>query len=238
MPTILTVTKKEFEDLFYSPIAYVFLTVFLFLSFWLFFTNLFSTGQASMRPLFGSFPLLLLIFLPAITMSQWAEEKKRGTLETLLTLPIRDRDLILGKWLATFLFLAVALLLTLPACLTVSFMGNIDGGMVLASYLGIFLMGGCYLAVGLFISSLTENQIIAFILTTVVLFVFYLMGSPLVLNYVPQSLSPLFSFISLSGHYESSVRGVIDSRDVLYSLSFAWFFIYLNQLSLESRQWH
>lgn len=238
MHAIFTIAKKELKDSFFSPIAYVFITVFLFLSFWFFFSNFFLIAQANLRTFFGPAPLLLLVFLPSISMSRWSEEKKSGTLEILLTLPVRDIEVVLGKFLSSLLFFSIVLILTLPLIFIVALLGDIDPGPVVGGYLGLFFLGSACLAVGLFISSLTENQIIAFIITVVVLFILYLMGESIFLNYIPEALKPVFSSLSLSNHFESLSRGVIDSRDLIYYLSLTGFFIYLNQLSLESRRWH
>lgn len=238
MNTILSITKKEFRDFFYSPIVYVFGAVFLFLSFWIFFANFFVMGQATLRFFFSWTPLLFLIFLPSITMSRWSEEKKSGTLETLLTLPVREWEVLLGKFLSSWLILGVVLLLTFPLWITVSLLGDLDPGPVAGGYIGLLFLGGACLSIGLFFSSLTENQIIAFITTSVVLFLLYLVGEPIVLHITPGFLKPIFSFLSLSSHFESIARGVIDSRDIIYYLSVAGFFFALNYLSLESRKWN
>lgn len=238
MNPIFTIAKKELRDMFYSPIAYVFTTVFLFLSFWLFFSNLFPAGQASLRMLFIWVPILFLLFLPSITMGKWAEEKKTGTQEILLTLPITDLEVILGKFLSSLIFVIFNIVLLLTAWVTVSLYGEVDQGPVLGGAIGLILLASACLSIGLFISSCTENQIIAFILTTVSLFILYLLGEPLVLNYMPEFLKPLLSYSSLSSHFASITRGVIDSRDVLYYLSVTGFFLFLNFLSIESRKWN
>lgn len=237
MNTILTIAKKEFKETFFSPIAYVFISVFLFMSYWIFFSNFFIQGQASLRQLFNFVPILFLIFLPSTTMGRWSEEKKSGTLETLFTLPVKDFEVVLGKFLAVFLFMCISILLTVPAAITASIIGDLDWGVVAGGYLGLIFLGASYLSIGLFISSLTENQIVAFIVSVVFLFLMYFLGAQIVLNYMPDFLASFLSFVSLHYHFESIARGVIDSRDVLYYLSMTGFFIYLNVLSLERRQW-
>ncbi|MBI2339696.1 MAG: ABC transporter permease subunit [Deltaproteobacteria bacterium] len=237
MNPILTIAKKEYRDTFHSPIAYVFISVFLFLGFWLFFANFFVQGEASLRSFFSWVPVLFIVFLPSVTMGRWAEEKKSGTIEILLTQPITEPQVVLGKFLAVFFFSATAILLTLPLAVTVGILGNLDWGPVIGSYAGLFLAAGAYLAIGLFISSLTENQIVAFILTVIALFILYFLGAEIVLMYVPEFLSPLFAMASIYAHFESLSRGVIDLRDILYYLSVAGFFILLNTMSLESRKW-
>ncbi len=237
MSPILTIAKKEYREFFYSPIAYVFTSVFLFLTFWVFFANFFPLGQASLRFFFSWVPLLFLFFLPSITMSRWADEKKTGTLEILLTLPLQDGQIVMGKFVACLLILATILAATFPICITVSLLGNLDYGPVIGGYAGLFLMGATCMSIGLFLSSLTENQIIAFVTTVVVLLLFYLLGEMMVLNYVPQALKGMVSAISLSSHFASTARGVIDSQDIIYFFSLTGFFLYLNVLSIGSRRW-
>lgn len=235
--TTWTIARKEFISYFESPIAYIFITVFLVLTQWLFFRGFFVINQASMREFFGLVPIVFLLFVPAVTMRLWAEEKKLGTLELLLTFPVKDWEVVLGKYLASFCFLAVSVLLTLPLAITVIALGHPDIGAMIGGYLGCLLMGGAYLAIGLWISGLTQNQIVAFIITAVICFAFYIIGDPMVLSSVPQALVPFFANLSIGSHFESIGRGVVDSRDLLYYLSIIGFFLFLNVRSVESRQW-
>lgn len=236
MKPILTLANKELKELFSSPIAYVFITVFLFLSFWLYFSNIFIIGQATIRPFFAWTPVLFIIFLPSVTMGKWADEKKTGTFELLMTLPTSDWQIILGKFLATIFFLLIVLVLTLPLPLTISLLGDLDIGQVTGSYIGIFLLGLSYLAFGLFISSLTKNQIIAFLISVLTLFLFYILAEPIVTNYLPDFLVPAVQFASFSRHFESMARGVIDSRDMIFFVSVIGLFLYLNWVSLNMRR--
>jgi ABC-2 type transport system permease protein len=237
MRNMLTIFQKEFKSYFNSPIAYIFIITFLLFSSWLFFRTFFLIGQAHMRPLFGILPWLFLILAPAITMRAWAEEKKMGTMEVLMTLPLKDYEIVLGKFLASFIFLIIAVLLTFPLALTIYFLGKPDNGTIIGGYLGACLMGGAYLAIGLFISSLTQNQIIAFIVSIVVCFAFLIIGEDIVLMSAPAILSPVFTYLGLGAHFESISRGVIDSRDLLYYSSVIGFFLFLNTLAIESRKW-
>jgi ABC-2 type transport system permease protein len=234
---MFTIFQKEFKSYFNSPIAYIFIITFLLFSSWLFFRTFFLIGQAHMRPLFGILPWLFLILAPAITMRAWAEEKKMGTMEVLMTLPLKDYEIVLGKFLASFIFLIIAVLLTLPLALTIYFLGKPDNGTIVGGYLGACLMGGAYLAIGLFISSLTQNQIVAFIVSIVVCFAFLIIGEDIVLMSAPAILSPVFTYLGLGAHFESISRGVIDSRDLLYYSSIIGFFLFLNTLAIESRKW-
>ncbi|OGQ07600.1 MAG: ABC transporter [Deltaproteobacteria bacterium RIFCSPLOWO2_12_FULL_40_28] len=237
MKNIFTITKKEFLETFFSPLAYVFLVVFVVLVYWFFFSDLFLLNQASLRGVFNWVPLIFLVFLPAITMGKWSEEKKSGTLEILLTLPVKDFEIVLGKFLSSFLFLLVALFLTTPLVGLVALLGDLDGGAIWGGYLGLIFLGAASLAIGLFISSLTESAIIAFIISFLILFGLLLIGESVVLSFLPKLFASFLSSLSLSQHFQSIARGVIDSRDVLYYLSLAGYFLFLNVLSLESRKW-
>lgn len=237
MQNINAIFKKEFRSYFNSPIAYIFITFFLAISSWLFFRGFFISGQAEMRVFFGFMPWIFLFFIPAVTMKLWAEEKKLGTAEILMTLPIRDYEVVLGKFLASFGLLAVTALFSLGLPFSVIYLGDPDGGTIVCGYLGLILMGGAYLAIGLFASTLTENQIIAFILGISACFVLLIIGEDIVLFSTPDWLFPIFSYLGLSAHYSSILRGVIDSRDIIYYLSITGFFLYLSTLSVESRKW-
>ena len=237
MRNFYAIFKKEFKSYFNLPIAYIYITVFLVLSHWLFLRVFFIADQASMRNFFGIMPWMFLFFIPAITMRLWAEEKKLGTMEILMTLPIRNHEVVLGKFCASFCFLILTVALSFPLIITVAVLGDPDGGPIIGSYLGVLLMGGAYLAIGLFISSLTENQIIAFIISIVVIFVLIIIGEDMVLFSVPGFLVPIFSYLSLGAHFDSIGRGVIDSRDLIYYFSVIGFFLYLNVRKLETGKW-
>lgn len=237
MKTTLTIAKREFAHYFLSPIAYVFITVFLSLNYWLFFSDFFVQAQATLRQFFTWTPVLFLIFIPAITMNLWAEEKKMGTLEILLTLPVRDWEVTLGKFFGALFFLGVTLITTTPLVATVWALGELDLGPVIGGYMGLVFLGMLCIAVGLYFSSLTSNAIIAFILSFLVLFIFYIIGEPFVLNQLPAGLGPFLASVSLGTHFKSISRGLIDSRDILYYLTASGFFLYLSVMSLESRKW-
>jgi ABC-2 type transport system permease protein len=234
MRNILTIFQKEFKSYFNSPIAYIFIITFILFSSWLFFRTFFLVGQAHLRPLFSIFPWL---FLPSITMRAWAEEKKMGTIEVLMTLPLKDYEVVVGKFLASFFFMITTVVLTFPLAITVYSLGNPDTGSIIGGYIGAILMGGAYLAIGLFCSSLTKNQIVAFIISTVSCFILLIIGEDIVLMSAPDTVAPLFSYLGLGTHFESISRGVIDSRDLIYYFSTIGFFLFLNTLALESRKW-
>ncbi|MDX1778851.1 MAG: ABC transporter permease subunit [Thermodesulfobacteriota bacterium] len=237
MRNILTIFQKEFKSYFNSPIAYIFIITFILFSSWLFFRTFFLIGQAHLRPLFSIFPWLFLILAPSITMRAWAEEKKMGTIEVLMTLPLKDYEVVVGKFLASFFFMITTVVLTFPLAVTVYSLGNPDTGSIIGGYIGAILMGGAYLAIGLFCSSLTKNQIVAFIISTVSCFILLIIGEDIVLMSAPDTVAPLFSYLGLGTHFESISRGVIDSRDLIYYFSTIGFFLFLNTLALESRKW-
>lgn len=231
----LTVAKREYKAYFLSPIAYVYLVTFLVIANWIFFRAFFVIGQADMRPLFGMMPWIFLFFVPAVSMSKWAEERKQGTLELLFTLPIDDICIVIAKFLAGLGLIATALALTTPIVMTIAMLGNMDMGATIGGYLGLLFLGGAYLSIGLAISSLTENQIIAFILGVAGSFVVLIIGTPLVIGGKASVLTHILQYAGLATHFESISRGVLDSRDVVYYLSVIGFFLYLNLKILKTK---
>lgn len=235
--SIKPIYKRELAAYFNSPIAYIFIGVFLIVANWLFFQNFFLAGQASMRQYFGLLPWIFLFLTPAITMRVWAEEKLSGTEELLLTLPVRDGEVVLAKFLSSLTFLGIALGLSLSIPISVASLGNMDWGPVIGGYVGAILLGGAYLSLGLFISSLTKNQIVAFILGLASCFLVFIIGADFVTNSVAGWLGWLFNFFGISSHFYNIARGVIDTRDVIYYASFMGFFLWLNVKAVESRNW-
>jgi ABC-2 type transport system permease protein len=236
MNAIAAIFKKEFVSYFISPIAYVFIVVFLIGTNFMYFQSFFLINQADMRNYFGLLPWVFLFFVPAITMRGWAEEKKSKTVELLLTWPVSDAQVVLGKFLAALAFLAATVALSVTIPVTLFIIGSPDPGPIIGGYAGALLMGAAYLAIGLWVSSHTENQIVAFILAWVAIFVLMIIGHPVVTLKAPEFLVPLFSFLGLFTHFESIERGVIDSRDVIYYLSMTGVFLFLNAQSLGGRK--
>ena len=185
MRQFLSITKRELISYFATPVAYVFITIFLLLSglFTFYLGNFFEIGQASLGSFFEWHPWLYLFLVPAITMRLWSEEKKSGTIELLTTLPVSTLNIVLGKFMAAWLFTLLALTLTFPMWITVNYLGNPDNGVIMASYIGSLLMSGGYLSIGIFISSLTKNQVIAFIVSVTVCFLFKVSGLQIVLDF-------------------------------------------------------
>jgi len=237
MRNTVPVFKRELASYFNSPIAYIYLTVFISLSSWLFLKAFFLIGEASMRNFFGLLPWVFFFFVPAVTMRSWAEEKKSGTLELLLTLPLGDVEVVVGKFLAGLAFLGLSLALSVVLPIVVAALGDPDPGQIFGGYLGAVLLGSAYLAIGLFVSSLTENQIVAFIVSVVAVFALFVLGEDFVLFGLPDRLVPVFSYLSLGGHFDSVARGVLDTRDIIYYLSVIGLFLYLNVKSIEARRW-
>lgn len=232
---IYPIFKKELKSYFVSPVAYIVLTVFLLISGWFFSSSFFLINQATLRGGFSIIPIIFIFFAPAITMRLIAEEKKSGTIELLVTMPVRDSEIILGKFFAALALLSVAVLLTFPYAIIVSFLGDLDWGPVIGGYLGLILMGAAYLAIGLFASTLTENQVVAFIIG--LFFVFTLFMLDKVLIFVPQGLVSILEYLSIEYHFTNISRGVIDSRDIIYYLSLIIFTLFLAIRGLGNRRW-
>jgi ABC-2 type transport system permease protein len=235
MSPALTISRREIRTYFNSPVAYIVVTVFTIITGYLFFTQLLLEQQADMRGFFGSMPLLFMFLAPAITMRLLADEKSSGTLELLITMPVRDWEVVLGKFLAAMALVCSALALTLVFAISVRLFGPLDRGPTIGGYLGLLLMGGAYVAIGVMCSAFTRNSIVAFIVSFAISFALFLFGH--VVQFVPQALQPLVSFLSISKHFENISRGVIDSRDVIYYLSVMGVSLLLATLSLESRRW-
>jgi ABC-2 type transport system permease protein len=231
----LAITKRELRTYFNSPVAYIVVTVFMLFAGWFFFSGLGIEKQAEMRGYFGLAPLFFSLLIPAITMRLLAEERGSGTLELLITMPVRDWEVVVGKFLAAFALLAVLVGLTLCYAFTVSLVGPLDKGPAYAGYFGLLLMGGAYVGIGVMASALTRNQIVAFILGFGISFAFYIFGQ--ILQVVPPALQPLISFLSMSVHFDSIGRGVIDTRDVIFYLSVMAISLVIATVSLESRKW-
>ncbi|MFC1466739.1 MAG: Gldg family protein [Candidatus Brachytrichaceae bacterium NZ_4S206] len=239
MKTILAIARKEWNNYFSSPQALIFIGVFLAASLFIFFwgETFFARGVAEMRPLFRWMPLLLIFLVAALTMRQWSEEQRSGSLEMLLTLPVPTWQLVAGKFLAVMGLVALALALTLPLTFTVALLGNLDWGPVIGGYIAALLMASAYAAIGLFVSSRTDNQIVALIVTALVGGAFYLIGSPLVVDFVSGSTAEFFRALGTGSRFESIERGVIDLRDLAYYVTLALIFLTLNAWSLDRKRW-
>lgn len=242
MKNSIAIFKRELSSYFATPVAYVFIVIFLIMSGALTFYlgNFYERGQADLISFFNFHPWLYLFLVPAISMRLWAEERKSGSIELLMTLPISVGQSVTGKYLAAWVFIGLALVLTFPIWITVNYLGDPDNGVIFAAYIGSFLMAGGFLAIGACISAMTKNQVIAFIITVVICFIFLLAGSPLVLNFfkawMPQSIVDAISSLSFLTHYISISKGVIDLRDVIYYFTLIGFWLYANALVVDMKK--
>lgn len=239
MRNIWVIMRRELTGYFATPVAYVFLVIFLALtgSFTFYVGNFFERGQADLQSFFTYQPWLYLVLIPAISMRLWAEERKSGTAELLLTLPISMSEAVLGKFLAAWCFTALALALTFPIWITVNLLGSPDNGVIFAGYLGSLLMAGAYLAIGACFSALSKNQVVAFVVSAAVCFLFTLSGTPLVLNFfagwAPQVAVDIVAGFSFLTHYAAVSRGVIDLRDIVFFASLIGVFLYANTILVD-----
>ena len=242
MNSLSVILKRELASYFATPLAYVFIVIFLMLagSFTFFFGNFFQNGQADLRAFFAYHPWLYLFLVPALSMRLWAEERKSGTLELLMTLPLTLRDMVLGKFLAAWIFTGIALVLTFPIWITVNYLGDPDNGVIVAGYLGSWLMGGSMLAIGACISATTKNQVIAFIITVVVCFLFMMSGLEMVQGWLqgwaPITLSNAVASLSTYAHYQSIQRGVLDLRDLMYFLILIGGWLLANAIVIDMKK--
>jgi ABC-2 type transport system permease protein len=233
------VLARELRAYFDSPIAYVFLTAFAGAALFTFFNveAFFARGVADLRGLFGPLPFVLILLVPAITMRLWSEEQKQGTLEVLLTLPARDHELVLGKFLASWLLLAVGLGLTLVLAISVALSGRLDWGPVIGGYIGALLLGAAYLAAGQFLSALTENQILAFILTLLVCLALYGVGTEAFSGLFADRTATILRAVGTGSRFQSIARGVIDVRDLAYYASLTALFLAACVMAVRTRRW-
>jgi len=239
---ISTIARRELASYFASPVAYVFLVIFLLLTGFFTFTAgaFFERGEASLASFFMWHPWLYLVLVPAVGMRLWSEERRAGTLELLFTLPIAPWQAILGKFLASWLFLAIALGLTFPVILTVNVLGAPDNGQILAGYLGSLLMAGGYLAVTCMTSAMTRNQVVSFILSVVVLLFLILAGftpvTDLLVRWASPALVDTVAAFSVMTHFDGFQRGLIDSRDLLFFLSVIGFALFATSVILRNHR--
>jgi len=242
MSGMLIILRRELASYFSTPLAYVFILIFLVLSgavtFYL--GNFYQREQADLSPFFSFHPWLYLFLVPAISMRLWSEERKSGSIELLLTLPIRKHEAVIGKFIAAWLFTGLALLLTFPVWITVNYLGNPDNGVIVTSYLGSWLMAGGFIAIGSCMSALTRSQVIAFILTAIVCFFFVLAGFPLVLNmfkgWMPSIMVDAVASLSFLTHFNSLSKGVVSLRDILYFFSMAAVWLTATVIVVEMKQ--
>jgi ABC-2 type transport system permease protein len=239
MHNVLRIARKELNSFFSSLAAFIFLGVFLavllFIVFWV--ERFFSRNIADIRPLFDWIPVLLIFLISAMTMRMWSEERRSGTLEFLMTTPATPLQLVLGKFLACFLLVAIALALTMPLAMTVWLVGPLDWGPVIGGYVAALALAAAYISIGLFVSSRTDNQVVSLIVTTLVCGIFYLLGSNALTTLFGNAGTEILRLLGTGSRFESIARGVIDMRDIYYYLSIFGVFLVLNIYSLESLRW-
>lgn len=240
MKNISIVVQRELASYFATPVAYVFIVIFLALlgAMTFFVGSFFERGIADLQPFFQFHPWLYMLLIPAISMRLWAEERKTGTIELFLTLPITLMQAVFAKYLAAVIFTAIALSLTFPIWITVNVLGDPDNGAILAGYVGSLLMASGFLAIGAFVSALTKNQVIAFVVTASICFVFIASGSPLVLGFfsgwAPNSVVEFISSLSFLTHFNDIVKGVLDVTDIVYFVSLIAVFLFANAAAIEN----
>tara|TARA_B100000949_G_scaffold235285_1_gene257509 strand:+ start:2333 stop:3067 length:735 start_codon:yes stop_codon:yes gene_type:complete len=244
MTVLLNIVKRELASYFSTPLAYVFIVIFLTLigSFTFYLGNFFARGQADLNAFFAFHPWVYILLIPAVTMRLWAEERKTGTIELLMTLPLTTTQAVIGKFFAAWIFIFIALVLTFPIWITVNYLGQPDNGVILAGYVGSLFMSGAYLSIGSCISAITKNQVIAFVIAATVCFIFTMSGVDIVLNFfkvwAPEFLVNIISSMSFLVHFESITKGVIEIRDFLFYLSVIVFWLFLNVVVVEFKKFN
>ena len=233
MRQIVHIVNKELKDYFISPIAYIVISIFLLVTGWFFFTTFFLYNQADLRNFFTLLPIIFSFVIPAITMRLFSEELNVGSYEILITLPVTFSDIIIGKFLAGVVFVSVALMPTLSYPIFITFIGQLDWGPVLGGYIGAVLLGAAYTAVGLFASSLTRNQIIAFIVGMIICFFLTLIDK--MLFFFPEAMLGVIGYLGSDFHFKNIAKGVIDSRDILYFLSLIFLGLYCAHLAIREK---
>ncbi|MFW5969175.1 MAG: ABC transporter permease subunit [Halofilum sp. (in: g-proteobacteria)] len=242
MKAIGAIFRRELTGYFITPVAYVFLVIFLALmgALTFYFGGFYERGQADLGPFFGLHPWLYAFLVPALAMRLWAEERDSGTIELLLTLPVTTAQAVIGKFLAAWVFVLFALVLTAPMWWTVNYLGEPDNGIILAAYIGSAFMAGGFLAIGSFVSALTRSQVVAFVIGFVLCFLFLMAGYPLVLDafrgWAPQGVVDAISAMSFQAHFESIRRGVLELRDLIYFVGLIVFFLFANVTVIEMKK--
>lgn len=242
MTNVWTVYRREMLSYFTSPIAYIFGIAFLVTLgvFFFLYNGFFSRASPELRFYFYILPLAFVLLIPAVTMRLWSEEKKAGTLEMLMTLPLKSWEVVLGKFMAGYSVILLTLLLTISVPLTVAMTVDLDWGVVFTSYLGAFLLAGVYIALGAWISALTENQVVALLVSMVFLFVLWGIGFPHVVDFfngIKSGLGRAIGWFGTSSHYEGFIKGIVNPVDIVYALSLMAFFLILNNFAVEWRKY-
>ena len=234
MNSTLNIFKKEFKGYFISPIAYIVISIFLILTGWFFFSTFFLYGQAEMRSFFSLLPVIFSFVIPAVTMRLFSEEFNTGSYELILTLPVSSLDIIIGKFMAAAAFAVIMLVPTFSYAVFISFIGDLDWGPVIGGYIGAILLGASFSAIGLFASSLTRNQIIAFITGMSLCFLLTLIDK--MLFFLPEAALGVFQYLGADFHFQNISKGIIDSRDILYFISVCFVMLYSTNLAIQEKK--
>ncbi|OGF45085.1 MAG: hypothetical protein A2452_00695 [Candidatus Firestonebacteria bacterium RIFOXYC2_FULL_39_67] len=232
---IKTILRRELRGYFNSPIAYIVVVIFLIINGWFFASSIFLINEVTLDNFLGNMPLLFIFFIPAMTMGLFSDEIKSGTIEILATMPLKDEEIIIGKFLSAFSLMAVAISLTLIHPITLMFLGKVDMGQVIGSYSGLYLLSASFVSAGVFCSALTKNQIVAFIISFIICFVSFMFGK--ILSFVPAFIVSFIEYLSIDYHFGNISKGIIDSRDLIYYFSVILFFYYMTVSVLGSRRW-
>jgi len=235
MRNTLNIFKREFNAYFVSPIAYIVISIFLLIVGWFFFSTFFLEGHVSMTKLFALLPIMFTFIIPAITMRLFSEELSVGSYELLITMPVKNTDVILGKFLASLLFIAVMLSPTLIYAISISFLGKLDIGPLIGGYLGAIVLGGSFSAIGIMASSLTKDQVIAFIIGMAICFSLTFIID-YVLFFLPDTFVSFFQHMSARFHFENIAKGVVNSRDFIYFISVSFIALYITNMILEKKK--
>jgi ABC-2 type transport system permease protein len=243
MSKIPAIFKRELTGYFETPVAYVFIVVFLLLNgmFTFYIGNFYENGQSDLIAFFRWHPWLYLFLIPAVSMRLWAEERKSGTIELLLTLPIKTHEAILGKYLAAWCFTCIAMLLTFPIWITVNVLGKPDNGIIFLSYIGSLLMAASFLSIGSCMSSLTRNQVVSFVISVTVCFIFTVSGFPIVLDFFiglgfPQVVVDTVSSFSFLSNFEEIMQGVFSLKNFIFFISFSVFWLFVNYMVINTKR--
>jgi len=235
MHNIITIVKREIRSYFFTPVAYILITFFLLITGWFFGSELFLVNEATLRNIFALTPLIFIFFIPAVTMRSISEEKRSGTIELICTSPVKDSQIVLGKFFASFVLLFVTIFSTIIYVIILLFLGKPDGGMIVAGYIGLLLMGAAYLSIGIFASTISKNQIVSFIVSFFIIIILYLLDK--FMYFIPTWLGSILQYISIDFHFQNIVRGVIDTRDIIYYLSMIFIFLFFAWQSLNKRKY-
>ncbi len=235
MHNIWTIAKREIRSYFYTPVAYILITIFLLIAGWFFGSELFLVNEATMRNIFSLTPLIFIFFIPAVTMRSISEEKRAGTIELICSSPVKDSEIVVGKFVAALALLLATIFSTIIYVIILLTLGKPDGGLIVGGYIGLLLMGASYAAIGIFGSTISKNQIVSFIISFFIIMILYLFDK--FMYFIPIWLGSIFQYLSIDYHFQNIARGVIDTRDLIYYFSVIFLFLFFAWQSLTKRKY-